>query len=202
MHCDAVMAGAESYIGLVEAGVGLIPGGGGTKEFAVRLADSFDPGDVQIPKLIERAKTMALARVATSAHEAYGLGYLRPGRDEVVINMADPITAAKRKVLALSDRYVPGTPRTDILVLGRQGLASLYAFANEFKLGRYGSEHDLKIVHKLAWVLCGGDLTGAQRVSEEYLLDLEREAFLSLCGEAKTLERIQYMLENNKPLRN
>ena len=93
-------------------------------------------------------------------------------------------------------------PRKDILVLGRGGLASLYAFANEFKLGGYGSDHDIKIVQKIAWVLCGGDLTGAQKVTEDYLLDLEREAFLSLLGEQKTMERIQYMLENNKPLRN
>ena len=202
MHCDAVTASAESYIGLVEAGVGLIPGGGGTKEFAVRLSDAFKSGDVQIPQLIESCKTIATASVATSAYEAYDLGYLLHGRDEVVINTSHAIAEAKRKVLELSPGYVTPLPRTDILVLGRQGLASLYAFANEFRLGGYGSAHDIKIVQKLAWVLCGGDLTGAQRVTEQYLLDLEREAFLSLCGEQKTLERIQYMLENNKPLRN
>jgi 3-hydroxyacyl-CoA dehydrogenase len=202
MHCDAVAASAESYIGLVEAGVGLIPGGGGTKEFALRLSDSFSIGDVQIPQLIERCKTMATASVATSAYEAYDLGYLLPYRDKVVINTSLAISEAKRKVLDLSPGYVTPIPRKDITVLGRQGLASLYAFANEFRLGRFGSDHDIKIVHKLAWVLCGGDLTGTQQVSEQYLLDLEREAFLSLCGEQKTLERIQYMLENNKPLRN
>ena len=202
MHCDAVTASAESYIGLVEAGVGLIPGGGGTKEFAVRLCDSFREGDVQIPQLIHRCKTMATASVATSAYEAFDLGFLIPYRDKVVINTSMAISEAKRKVLDLSPDYVCPVPRKDILVLGRQGLASLYAFANEFRLGQYGSAHDIKIVHKLAWVLCGGDLTGSQYVSEQYLLDLEREAFLSLCGEQKTLERIQYMLENNKPLRN
>lgn len=202
MHCDAVMAGVESYIGLVEAGVGLIPGGGGTKEFALRLSDSFTTGDVQIPKLIEAVKNLATAQVSTSAYEAYDLGYLIPHRDVVVKNMADPITSAKAKVLELSNGYQPPLQRNDILVLGRQGLASLYAFANEFRLGNYGSAHDIKIVNKFAWVMCGGDLTGAQRVSEQYLLDLEREAFLSLLGEQKTLERIQYMLENNKPLRN
>lgn len=202
MHADAVMASAESYIGLVEAGVGLIPGGGGTKEMAMRLSASFKPGDVQIPQLIDICKTMATASVATSAYEAFDLGYLNHTRDEVVINTALTIAEAKRKVLELSLNYITPIPKSDILVLGRQGLASLYAFANEFRLGAYGSAHDIKIVHKLAWVLCGGDLTGAQRVTEEYLLDLEREAFLSLCGEQKTLERIQYMLENNKPLRN
>lgn len=202
MHCDAVMAGAESYIGLVEAAVGLIPGGGGTKEFAVRLSDSFDAGDLHIPKLLDRVKTLALAHTSTSAHEAFRMGYLRPGIDEVIRNMADPISAAKRKIIALSEDYRPPVSRQDILVLGRQGLASVYAFANESSLGRYGSDHDINIVRKLAWVICGGDLTGAQQVSEQYLLDLEREAFLSLCGEQKTLERIQYMLEYNKPLKN
>ncbi len=202
MHCDSVMAAAESYVGLVEAGVGLIPGGGGTKEFAVRLSDSFRPGDVQIPSLIDRCKTIATASVATSAYEAYDLGYFSKGRDYIVMNTRLAIAEAKQKVLELSRNYVPPIPRQDITVLGQQGLASLYAFANEFRLGGYGSEHDILIVHKLAWVLCGGDLTGTQQVSEQFLLDLEREAFLSLCGEPKTLERIQYMLEHSKPLRN
>ncbi len=202
MHCDGAVAAAESYIGLVEAGVGLIPGGAGTKEIAVRLSDSFVEGDVQIPQLIERCKAVATATVATSAHEAFDLGYLMSSRDQVILNTSRNISEAKRSVLDLSRKYVAPVPRKDILVLGRQGLASLYAFANEFRLGQYGSDHDIKIVQKLAWVLCGGDLTGAQHVTEQYLLDLEREAFLSLCGEQKTQERIQYMLENNKPLRN
>lgn len=202
MHCDAVAAAAESYIGLVEAGVGLIPGGGGTKEFAVRLSDAFDPGEVQIPLLIEKCKTIGTASVSTSAHEAFDLGYLLKGRDEVVMNLTNTITEAKQRVLELSPTYVMPIQRNDILVLGRGGLAALYVFANEFRLGGYGSEHDIRIVQKIAWVLCGGDLTGSQLVTEQYLLDLEREAFLSLCGEQKTMERIQYMLENNKPLRN
>jgi 3-hydroxyacyl-CoA dehydrogenase len=202
MHCDSIAAAAESYIGLVEAGVGLIPGGGGTKEFAVRFSDSIKTGDVLIPQLIEKCRNLATASVATSAYEAFDLGYLIKGRDEVIINAALNVSAAKNKVLELSDQYTMPIPRKDITVLGRQGLASLYSFANEFKLGGYGSDHDIKIVHKLAWVLCGGDLTGTQQVTEQYLLDLEREAFLSLCGEQKTMERIQYMLENSKPLRN
>ncbi len=201
MHCDAAMCAAESYIGLVEVGVGLIPGGSGTKEFAVRTADSFVPGDVKIPTLIERFKTVALASVATSAYEAFNYGYLN-SKDEVVMNTHRNIAEAKKKVLELSENYTQPIERDDVLVLGRQGLASLYAAANELKLGNYASEHDIKIAHKIAWVLCGGDLTGEQRVSEKYLLDLEREAFLSLCGEQKTLERIQHMLTTNKPLRN
>lgn len=202
MHCDAALCAAESYIGLVEVGVGLIPGGGGTKEFALRASDLFFEGDVQIPTLIDKFKTIALANVATSASQAFDLGYLIQGRDQVVMNKDRNIAEAKKKVLALAENYVQPIQRDDITVLGRGGLAALYAAANELKLGNYASEHDIKIAHKIAWVLCGGDLTGAQQVSEQYLLDVEREAFLSLCGEQKTLERIQHMLQTNKPLRN
>lgn len=202
MHCDAAMCSAESYIGLVEAGIGVIPGGGGTKEFALRASDSFFEGDVMIPTLIEKFKSIALASVATSAVEAYGYGYLIKGRDYVVMNRDRAIAEAKKKVLSLSENYVRPIERQDITVLGRGGLAALYVAANELKLGHYASDHDIKIAQKIAYVLCGGDLTGVQKVSEQYLLDVEREAFLSLCGEQKTLERIQHMLQTNKPLRN
>ena len=202
MHCDAAVSAAESYIGLVEVGVGLIPGGGGTKEFALRASDRFSPGDVQIPTLIEQFKTIALAKVSTSAYEAFHHGYLLPHRDSVVLNRDRAIAEAKAKVLELARNYTQPLPRTDITVLGRQGLAALYTAANELRLGNYASEHDIKIAHKIAYVLCGGDLTGTQQVSEQYLLDVEREAFLSLCGEQKTLERIQHMLQTNRPLRN
>ncbi|RMF03130.1 MAG: 3-hydroxyacyl-CoA dehydrogenase/enoyl-CoA hydratase family protein, partial [Bacteroidetes bacterium] len=202
MHCDGAVMAAESYIGLVEVGVGLIPGGGGTKEFALRASDQFFEGDVQIPTLIEKFKTIAMASVATSAHEAYNYGYALAQRDEIVMNKDRNIAWAKHKVLDLARTYTQPIMREDITVLGRGGLAALYAAANELKLGRYASEHDIKIAHKIAYVLCGGDLTGTQQVSEQYLLDVEREAFLSLCGEQKTLERIQHMLQTNKPLRN
>ncbi len=202
MHCDAATCSAESYIGLVEVGVGVIPGGGGTKEFAVRASDSFFEGDIRIPTLIDKFKTIAMASVATSAHEAFEHGYLLKARDEVVVNRDRAIAEAKKKVLDLAENYTQPIHREDIFVLGRQGLAALYTAANELKLGNYASEHDIKIARKIAWVLCGGDLTAAQEVSEQYLLDLEREAFLSLCGEPKTLERIQHMLQTNKPLRN
>ena len=201
MHCDAALCAAESYIGLVEVGVGLIPGGAGTKEFAVRLSDSFTEGDVMIPALIERFKTIAMASVATSAYEAYNLGYLTH-KDKVVVNGPYNITEAKKEVLRLAENYIMPTPREDVFVLGRQGLGALYTAAHSLYLGKYASEHDIKIAKKVAYVLCGGDLTGPQKVSEQYLLDIEREAFLSLCGEAKTLERIQHMLEKGKPLRN
>ncbi|RMD71553.1 MAG: 3-hydroxyacyl-CoA dehydrogenase, partial [Bacteroidetes bacterium] len=191
-----------SYIGLVEVGVGLIPGGGGTKEFALRASDQFFEGDVKIPTLMEKFRTIAMATVARSAHEAFNHGYLLPQRDKVILNTQRNIGEAKKKVLELAPTYTQPVPREDILVLGRGGLGALYTAANEFKLGHFISEHDVKIARKVAWVLCGGDLTGEQRVSEQYLLDIEREAFLSLCGEPKTLERIQHMLQYNKPLRN
>ncbi|MCF8245147.1 MAG: 3-hydroxyacyl-CoA dehydrogenase/enoyl-CoA hydratase family protein [Saprospiraceae bacterium] len=202
MHCDAAVCAAESYIGLVEVGVGLLPGGAGTKELALRASDAFFEGDVQIPTLIEKFKTIALASVATSAPQAFNLGYLQHKKDSVAVNAMRNIADAKQKVLELANNYVQPIERQDVTVLGRGGLGALYVAANELKLGNYASEHDIKIAKKIAFVLCGGDLTGEQKVSERYLLDLEREAFLSLCGEQKTLERIQYMLTNNKPLRN
>ncbi len=203
MHCDAVVAAAESYIGLVEVGVGLLPGGGGTKEFALRASDAYSrEGDVQIPTLIEKFKTIATGQVANSAFLAFQYGYLLPQKDRVVLNTARNIGEAKERVLQMADEYVQPLPRKDIWVLGRTGLGALYVAAHSLYLGNYATEHDIKIAQKIAWVLCGGDLTGPQHVSEQYLLDLEREAFLSLCGEPKTLARIQHMLETGKPLRN
>ena len=201
MHCDSALCAAESYIGLVEVGVGLLPGGGGTKEFAVRASDTYFEGDVKIPTILERFKTIALANVSTSAPQAFDYGYLN-SKDEVIVNKSRVIAEAKAKVLDLAEGYVAPSKRSDIHVLGRSGLGALYAAASSLKLGNYASEHDILIARKIAYVLCGGDLSAEQKVSEQYLLDIEREAFLSLCGEQKTLERIQYMLENNKPLRN
>jgi 3-hydroxyacyl-CoA dehydrogenase len=203
MHCDSVVASAESYIGLVEVGVGLIPGGAGTKEFAVRISDEISKeGNVQIPALIEGFRTIATAQVATSAQEAFKYGYLQTAKDKVSVNTSRSIAEAKKVVLEKAATYVQPIPRKDVLVLGRTGLGALYTAAHSLYLGRYASEHDIKIARKVAFVLCGGDLTAPQKVSERYLLDLEREAFLSLCGEQKTLERIQHMLETGKPLRN
>ncbi|MEL7020745.1 MAG: enoyl-CoA hydratase/isomerase family protein, partial [Bacteroidota bacterium] len=202
MHCDATVASAESYIGLVEAGIGLLPGGGGTKEMALRASDSFTEGDVMIPTLIEKFKAVAMADVATSATRAFQTGLLLPTKDQIEVNTNRAIATAKAKVLALADNYVQPTPRQDITVLGRTGLGALYTAANELLRARYASAHDIKIAKKIAYVLCGGDLTGTQKVSEQYLLDVEREMFLSLTGEQKTLERIQHMLQTNKPLRN
>lgn len=203
MHTDACAAAAETYIGLVEVGVGVIPGGGGTKEFALRLSDSFGAEDTWIPKLSERFTAIATAKTATSAYEAFDIGIFDARKDFVVINPDRAIAAAKEKALELYlAGYTKPLMREDILVLGRTGLAALYAGIASFQVGKYASAHDALISKKLAYVLCGGDLSEPSRVSEQYLLDLEREAFLSLCGEKKTLERMQSILTSGKPLRN
>lgn len=202
MHCDAAVCAAESYIGLVEVGVGLIPGGGGSKEFALRVSDGFYEGDVKMPMLIDHFKSIATAAVSTSASEAFDLHYLLENRDAISYNVQRNIGLAKEKVLELAKDYIPPSPREDIEVLGRSGLGVLHSAINEYRLGKFMSEYDEVIARKLAYVMCGGDLTSPQQVSEQYLLDIEREAFMSLLGNQKTLDRIQYLLMNNKPLRN
>lgn len=201
MHCDAAVVAAESYIGLVEVGVGLLPGGAGTKEFAVRASESFFEGDVQIPTMIEKLKAIATASVSTSGHEGFNNGTLLPHRDRVVVNTSRVLAEAKKEVLKLADNYTPPVPKNPT-VLGRAALSTLYTAINEFKLGNYMSDHDVDISRKVAYVLCGGDLTQSQQVSEQYLLEIEKEGFIELLKNQKTLDRIQYMLMNNKPLRN
>ncbi len=201
MHTDSTVASAESYIGLVEVGVGLLPGGGGTKEFALRASDDYKGSTVANNILMDWFKIIALGQVSTSAHQAVGYGYLN-AKDKIVLQQDDRITLARHQVLDLAEGYVAPAIREDIKVLGRSGLGTLELGINELRLGRYASDHDAKIASKIAYVLCGGDLSEPQEVSETYLLELEREAFLSLCTEQKTLERIQYMLETGKPLRN
>ncbi len=203
MHADKVLAHAETYIGLVEFGVGLIPGGGGTKEFALRLSDELNEGDIELNKFRDRFLTIGQAKVSTSAHEAFDLGYLRKGIDEVVVSIARLLSEAKAACLHLAlNGYTKPAPRKNIKVLGKQALGLAYLGANSMLSGHYISEHDAKISQKLAYVLCGGDLSAPTLVSEQYLLDLEREAFLSLCGEKKTLERLQSILTGGKILRN
>lgn len=203
LHSDKVQAAAETYIGLVELGVGLIPGGGGTKEFALRASDEMHPGEPETITLQNRFLTIGTAKVATSAFEAFDLGILRRGRDEVSMNQDRRISDAKQGVIELYDAgYTMPVQRNDIRVLGQSGLGMLYAGINGMFRGNYITEHDVKIAKKLAYVMCGGDLSEPARVSEQYLLNLEREAFLSLCGEKKTLERIQSVLKGGKPVRN
>ena len=203
LHAPAVQAAAETYTGLVEFGVGLIPGGGGTKEFALRASDTFASGDIELNVLRERFLTIGTAKVSTSAAEAFDMGILRHGQDRVSVNKSRLINDAKARALNMAlSGYTKATERRDIKVLGRSGLGMVYAGANTMLAGKYISTHDQLISQKLGHILCGGDLSGPTLVSEQYLLDLEREAFLSLCGERKTLERIQSILTTGKPLRN
>ncbi len=203
LHADKVVAHAELYMGLVEFGVGVIPGGGGTKEFALRTSDEFRDGDIRINTLRNRFLTIGQAKVSTSAYEAFDLGYLREGTDEVVVNADDRIGHAKRSALLLADKgYTKPVKRTDIKVLGKEGLGIVYVGAHSMLSGNYISEHDQLISQKLGEVLCGGDLSEPTEVSEDYLLELERKAFLELCAERKTLERLQSMVQKGKILRN
>jgi 3-hydroxyacyl-CoA dehydrogenase len=203
LHADKVVASAETYTGMVEFGVGLIPGGGGSKEFALRASDAYTDGTIDEQVLKEYFLTIAMAKVSSSGQEAFDLKILKKGRDEIVMNNNRRIAEAKRAVLEMADEgYTQPTPRKDVKVLGRSAMGIFYAGTNAMLSGHYISEHDQKISQKLAYVLCGGDLSSYTFVSEQYLLDLEREAFLSLCGERKTLERIQSILTTGKILRN
>jgi 3-hydroxyacyl-CoA dehydrogenase len=203
LHSDKVVAGAETYIGLVEVGVGIIPAGGGTKEMTLRASDSYQKELVEMPILQEKFLNIAMAKVATSAQKAFGLGIFKNGRDKYIINQNRVILEAKKSVLELSAQgYTQPAQREDIKVLGRSGLSTLLLGAYSFYNAKYISEHDKKIAEKLAYIMCGGDLTAPSLVSEQYLLDLEREAFLSLIGEKKSMERIQSILTTGKPLRN
>ncbi|HNF69691.1 MAG TPA: 3-hydroxyacyl-CoA dehydrogenase NAD-binding domain-containing protein [Chitinophagales bacterium] len=203
MHADVAVAAAETYIGLVEVGAGLIPAGGGTKELALRASEKYFKGDIEIPTLQEMSLNIAMAKVATSAREAFEFGLLRNGIDKEVINGARLIAEAKKQVLSLADAgYVQPKPKSDIRVLGRSALGSFYVGISSMRMSGYISEYDEKIAKKVAYVISGGDLSMPTEVNEQYLLDLEREAFLSLLGERKTLERMQHILKTGKPLRN
>jgi len=203
LHADRVVASAESYIGLVEFGVGVIPGGGGSKEMTVRAQDEFNEGDVEMNILREHFLTIGMAKVSTSAYEAFDTNILKHGKDIIIVNKNRRIAAAKSIAKMMAEQgYTKPIERTDIKVLGRQALGPFLVGTDQMYAGNYISEHDKKIANKLAYVMSGGDLSEPQQVSERYLLDLEREAFLSLCGERKTLERLQHMIQKNKPLRN
>jgi 3-hydroxyacyl-CoA dehydrogenase len=203
MHADKVIAHAETYMGLVEFGVGLIPGGAGTKEFALRASDEFTDGGIRLEVLRERFLTVGQAKVATSAHEAFDLGYLRPGIDEVELDRSRLTARAKIAALAMAEGgYVPPRERTDITVLGQEGLGIVHVGANSMKSAGFISDHDELISVKLGTVLCGGDFSAPTTVSERYLLDIERKAFAELCRERKSLERMQSLIQTGKILRN
>ncbi len=203
LHADKVVAAAETYMGLVEFGVGVIPGGGGSKEMALRASDLFQKGDVQLNVLQEHFLTIGMAKVATSAYEAFDIGLLQKGKDVVVVNKERQIAQAKQHAMLMAEAgYTQPAARKDILVLGKQALGMFLVGTDSMEASRYISEHDKKIANKLAYVMAGGDLSEPTKVTEQYLLDIEREAFLSLTTERKTLERIQHMLKTGKPLRN
>ncbi len=203
LHSDKVVAAAETYIGLVEVGAGVIPAGGGTKELALRASDAYYQGDVQIPLLQNNLMNIATAKVATSAHEAMELGLLRKGVDRIVVNGDRVIAEAKKAVLELDAAgYTMPSPREDILALGRAALGSFYVGISALHTAGYATGHDEVIAKKVADVICGGDLSVPSKVSEQYLLDLERKAFLELLLQRKSLERIQSILTTGKPLRN
>ena len=203
LHADKVVAHAETYMGLVEFGIGVIPAGGGTKEFVLRLNDELHDGVMRINRLRDRFLTIGQAKVSTSAHEAFELGYLREGTDEVVVNRRDQLARAKRAALELAEQgYVRPIERKDIIVAGQEGLGIVYVGAHSMMSGHYISEHDRLISEKLGTVMCGGDLSERTAVSEQYLLDLERKAFVELCMQRKTLERMQSLIQKGKILRN
>ncbi|NNC49303.1 MAG: 3-hydroxyacyl-CoA dehydrogenase/enoyl-CoA hydratase family protein [Flaviramulus sp.] len=203
LHADKVVAAAETYMGLVEFGVGVIPGGGGSKEMALRASDTFRKGDVELNILQEYFLTIGMAKVSTSAYEAFDTGVLQKGKDIVVVNKDRQLAVAKQHAKLMADMgYTQPVKRTDVKVLGKQALGMFLVGTDAMQDSNYISAHDMKIANKLAYVMAGGDLSEPTLVSEQYLLDLEREAFLSLCTERKTLERIQHMLTKGKPLRN
>jgi 3-hydroxyacyl-CoA dehydrogenase len=200
----AMRAAAETYMGLVEVGVGLIPAGGGTKEMLLRCTEGVPPEvDADLFPFVRRAfETVGMAKVATSAKEAQKFGFMR-STDRITINRDHLIHDAKRTVLALAkEGYQPPRPRKNIKVVGEKGLALLHMGLFYMREGGYISEYDEHVGKKLAYIFSGGNLPDGSEVTEQYILDLEREAFVSLCGEPKTQERMQYTLKTGRPLRN
>lgn len=202
MHADRVVAAAETYIGLVETGVGVIPGGGGTKEMTLRTSREFEKDDVKTNRLRDAFMNIAMGKVATSAYEAYDMGILEQYKDMVVVDKNRQIAEAKKVAKLLAEQGYTQPIEQKVTVLGKDALGMFYVGTDQMLAGNYISEHDKKIADKLGYVMVGGNLSEPTLVSEQYLLNLERETFLSLTGERKTLERIQYMLQKGKPLRN
>jgi len=203
LHGARIHAAAETYMGLVEAGVGLIPGGGGTKEMLIRANEhAAGSEDLDLFHALKPIfENIAMGKVSTSAEEARGLGYLRDS-DLVAMNRDRLIGDAKETALAMVRAgYHPPAP-AEIRALGEEFLAAAKLAIYLLVKGEYASEYDAVVAGKLAYILAGGSITAAQTVSEQYILDLEREAFVSLCGERKTQERVAHTLKTGKPLRN
>lgn len=203
LHADAVQSSAETYMGLVEFGVGVIPGGGGTKELTRRASQRYIKDDVELNAYRENLINIAQAKVSTSAVEACELGYLMEGRDQITMNKRRLLADAKERCIALAETgYQMPVKEKDTKVLGKQALGAFKVGAHQMFEGGYASEYEKMMVDKLGYVMSGGDLSEAQMVSEQYLLDLERDAFVRLCANKNTMERIQHMLKTGKVLRN
>jgi len=203
MHCDKVIAHTETYMGLVELGVGVIPAGGGTKEFALRLSNEIQTDDVRINRFRDKFLTIGQAKVSTSAWEAFDQGYLRKDVDEIVVSRKHQLKYAKQSAILMIEKgYTPPIPPKDIRVLGKEGLSLVYSGADGMQVGNFISEHDKHLSIELGKILSGGELNEPSLVSENYLLNLERKAFVKLCQEKKTLERMQSLLHKGKILRN
>jgi 3-hydroxyacyl-CoA dehydrogenase len=205
MGCDHIVLAAETYMGLPEVGVGLIPGAQGTKEMLIRCTENIIRSEEAdyFPGIRHAWETIGLAKVSTSASEALKLRYLRASETTIVPNRDWVIGEAKAQVLNMAARgYAPRPQRTDLPAIGQSGMTLCKLQLQQMRASGQASEHDQKVGEKLAYILCGGDLTSLHFVSEQYILDLEREVFLSLCGEPKTLERIKHTLKTGKPLRN
>ncbi|NOU61369.1 3-hydroxyacyl-CoA dehydrogenase/enoyl-CoA hydratase family protein [Marinifilum caeruleilacunae] len=203
MHTDKVIAHAETYMGLVELGVGVIPAGGGTKEFAYRLSKEIAQDDIRTNRFRDKFLSIGQAKVSMSAYEAFELGYLRKDVDEVIVSKKHQLSYAKKAALLMLEKgYTPPLPTKDITVLGSEGLALVYSGADGMEVGNFISEYDKHLSIELGKVLSGGELSEPALVSEKYLLDLERIAFVRLCQQKKTLERMQSLLQKGKILRN
>jgi 3-hydroxyacyl-CoA dehydrogenase len=202
MHVDKVIAAAETYTGLVEFGVGIIPAGAGTKEVTKRVSDLWVKDDVKLNRIRDAFINIAMAKVATSAYEAFDLGYYQKGKDIVVVNADRQIATAKRYAIEMLEDGYTRPAKQKVKVLGQQALGMFLVGTDSLEKGRFASEHDKKIANKLGYIMAGGNLSEPTEVSEQYLLDLEREAILSLLTERKTLERIEHTLKTGKPLRN
>ena len=202
LHADAINPHAETYMGLVEIGVGLLPAGGGTKEMALRAIQLAEENGADVtPFLFKNYQNIAMAKVSSSAAELYGMGYLRQG-DAITMDIGKRIHDAKQKARALAENYRPGRPQTGLKAPGRSVAASIKAQLWNLEQGGFISAHDKYLASGIADVITGGDVPGGTLISEEYLLELEREAFLRFCGQKKSAERIQHMLKKGRALRN
>ena len=202
MHADRVVAAAETYIGLVEVGVGVIPGGGGTKEFTLRTSREFHNDDVKTNRLSDVFMNIAMGKVATSAYEAFDMGILEEHQDILAVNRNTQISVANQVARLMADHGYTQPIEQKVKVLGKDALGMFYVGTDQMLTGNYISEHAKKIADELANVMAGGNLSESTLVTQQYLLYRERETLHQLCGERKTLERIQYILQNGKPLLN